>query len=387
MPKVKLDAAFCATATCEPGKRRTDWFCTHTVGHVLECRSSGGKTHYVRYFDQSGRQKQLRLGQHGEISYMEAAKAARKTRGQVSLGADPLAEKKSKRAIPTYAELSVQHLAHAKTHMKSYDSLETIIRLHLLPRWGKCRLDEITPQAVSKWLGDKSEEGLMPASVLKIQITLGRSYELARRWCLPGSERNPARGLTRPKFDNKRERYLSAEEAGRLLRAAGRSRNPQLRPIVGLLLLTGARVSELLHAEWRHVDIERRSWLIPVSKTGRSRYVPLSQAAIDLIEVLPRVEDCQWLIPNLETRKPFVSIKHGWQKARRDACLGDLRCHDLRHSFASFAVNSGIDLFAVGKILGHADYKSTTRYSHLANETLLSAVEASASKLSAQWAT
>ncbi len=161
----------------------------------------------------------------------------------------------------------------------------------------------------------------------------------------------------------------------------GISSNPQLRPIVGLLLLTGARVSELLQAEWCHIDLNRRAWLIPMSKTGKSRYVPLSQAAIDLIDALPRLEGCPWLIPNPDTGKPFVSIKHGWQKARNVALLNDLRIHDLRHSAASFMINAGIDLFAVGKVLGHADYKSTARYSHVNNQTLLSAVEAGAAKM------
>jgi site-specific recombinase XerD len=73
---------------------------------------------------------------------------------------------------------------------------------------------------------------------------------------------------------------------------------------------------------------------------------------------------------------PYVTVKHSWQTARKAARLSDLRIHDLRHSAASFMINSGVDLFAVGKVLGHADYKSTMPYSHLANETLLSAVEA-----------
>ncbi|HAC00708.1 MAG TPA: hypothetical protein DCF67_04100 [Brevundimonas sp.] len=60
-----------------------------------------------------------------------------------------------------------------------------------------------------------------------------------------------------------------------------------------------------------------------------------------------------------------------------------LRLHDLRHSAASFMVNSGVDLFAVGKVLGHANYQSTQRYAHLANDTLLKAVEAGAAKQSA----
>jgi len=61
--------------------------------------------------------------------------------------------------------------------------------------------------------------------------------------------------------------------------------------------------------------------------------------------------------------------------------LGDLRIHDLRHSAASFMINAGIDLYAVGKVLGHADHKSTMRHSHQANETLLAAVEAGAANM------
>ena len=386
MPKFKLNAGFCSAAECSPGKRKTDYWDTHTSGFVLECRESGGKTYYLRYFDGAGRQRQHKIGGFGDISFDQARKAARRLRSEVVLGGDPAGAKDDKKAIPTYAELSAQHLAHAKTHMKSYDSLETIMRLHLVPRWGRHRLDEITLQDVGKWLAEKTEDGLMPATVEKLRVMMGRSFELGRRWGVAGCTHNPTRGIQRPKFDNKRERFLTSDEAGRLLKAAGDSLNPQLRSIVGLLLLTGARVSELLQAEWRHVDLDRRAWLIPVSKTGKSRYVPLSQAAIDIIDQLPRYEGCPWLIANPETKLAYVSVKHSWQTARKTARLNDLRIHDLRHSAASFMINSGVDLFAVGKVLGHADYKSTMRYSHLANETLLSAVEAGASKLKAQWA-
>ncbi|WP_235535261.1 site-specific integrase [Sphingomonas sp. Leaf339] len=162
--------------------------------------------------------------------------------------------------------------------------------------------------------------------------------------------------------------------------AASASKNPQLRHIVDLLLLTGARVRELLDARWEHVNVERKAWLIPTSKTGKPRHVPLSSAALAVIAELPRFNGCPWLVPNPNTLKPFVSIKHGWQGAREAAGLPDVRIHDLRHSAASFMVNSGVDLFAVGKVLGHASYQSTQRYSHLANDTLLAAVEAGAAK-------
>jgi integrase len=233
---------------------------------------------------------------------------------------------------------------------------------------------------VAQWLAEKRGEGLAPATVEKIRVIFGRSFELGARWGVQGAERNPTRGVTRKPLNNARERYLSADEAARLRVAVAASHNAQLQHIVGLLLLTGARVRELLDARWEHVDVERRSWLIPTSKTGKPRHVPLSAAALAIVEALPRFEGCPWLIPNPDTLKPFVSIQHAWQRARRVAGLPGLRIHDLRHSAASFMVNSGVDLFAVGKVLGHASYQSTQRYSHLANDTLLAAVEAGAAK-------
>ncbi len=111
----------------------------------------------------------------------------------------------------------------------------------------------------------------------------------------------------------------------------------------------------------------------------------MSQAAIDLIGKVPKFDKCEWLLPNPKTRKPFTSIKHSWDTAREEAGLAGLRLHDLRHSAASFMINAGIDLYAVGKILGHADHQSTMRYSHLANDTLLAAVEAGAAKMQSGW--
>ena len=211
------------------------------------------------------------------------------------------------------------------------------------------------------------------------------TFALAMQWDTPGVVRNPALGIKRPPINNARNRYLTLVEALRLQRAVAASHNPQLKHIVGLLLLTGARVSELLHAEWRHVDIDRRAWLIPTSKTGKPRFVPLSQAAIDIISALPKFDRCPYLVPNPETKQPFVSIKHSWQTARRDARLPGLRIHDLRHSAASFMINAGVDLYSVGSVLGHASTKTTERYAHLSNETLLAAVEAGAGKLQGGW--
>jgi integrase len=222
---------------------------------------------------------------------------------------------------------------------------------------------------------------LAPATVVKIKAIFGRSFELGLRWGIAGCDKNPVRGVQSKPLNNARERFLSTEEAKRLLDAAAKSRNSQFGSVVGLLLLTGMRVSELLATRWENVKVDRRSLFVPTSKTGRPRHVPLAQAAVDIIERLPHAEGAAFLFPSpKDSEKHLTTIKHAWQTARDAADLPGLRIHDLRHSAASFMVNSGVDLFAVGKVLGHANVASTARYSHLANDTLLAAVEAGAAK-------
>ncbi len=380
MPKAKLDQTFAAQARCEPGKKKTDFYDEAVTGFVLECRSTGGRTYYLRYEDAGGRQKQYKIGRYEDVTFTAAKKAAQKLRSEVVMGGDPGEKKALLKSIPLYRDLAAMHLADARLHQKSYSTTEMVVRRHILPKWGKVRLTDIEGRAVAHWLAEKRAEGLAPATVEKIRVIFGRSFVLGLRWNIAGADKNPTRGVPRPPLNNARERFLSAEEAARLRVAVAASKNPQLQHIVGLLLLTGARVRELLDARWEHFDLDRRSWLIPTSKTGKPRHVPLSTAAVAIVEALPRFKNCPYLVPNPDTLKPFVSIKHGWQQSRKVARLPGLRIHDLRHSAASFMVNSGVDLFAVGKVLGHASYQSTQRYSHLANDTLLAAVEAGEAK-------
>lgn len=281
MPKAKLDAAYALNASCDDGKKKTDHWDIHIRGLTLEVRSTGGKTFYLRYQDKHGRQRQHKIAAYGDVTVADVRKEAQRLRSEVTLGGDPAAAKQVTKSVPTYAEFAIKHLAHAKTYQRSYDTTELHIRLHILPRWGKLRLSEITRPDVAEWLAEKSAEGLALATVEKTRVIFGRSFELAMQWEVPGVERNPTRGIKRPPINNKRERFLTPTEAQRLQQAVNASRNTQLKHIVGLLLLTGARVSELLNAEWRYIDLERRAWLIPTTKTGKPRHVPLSQAAID----------------------------------------------------------------------------------------------------------
>ncbi len=377
MPKLTLTNASALLAQCEPNKRKTDYYDDTVTGFVLECRSSGGKSYYLR-FDQVGRQKQFKIGRFEDITFAAAKKAAQKLRSEVVMGGDPSARKAEAKAVPVYAELAAMHMADAELHQRSFTTTRGYMEKHIIPKWAKIRLTDIDSRSVAHWLAAKRDEGLAPATVLKIKMIFSRSFELGARWGISGCDKNPIRAVQSKPVNNARQRYVTADEAAKLIAAAEASRNRQLAAIVSLLLLTGMRVSELLSAKWANVDLDRRTLFVPTSKTGRSRFVPLAQAAVDVIDNLPRGE---FLFPNpRDPAKHLTTIKHGWQTARDVAGLPGLRIHDLRHSAASFMVNSGVDLFAVGKVLGHANVASTARYSHLANDTLLAAVEAGAAK-------
>lgn len=378
MPIITLSAQSCAAAECRTGKKKTDYYDKDLKGFVLEVRATGGKTYYLRYVETNGRQRQIRIGPWEDVTFAAAKKRAQQLRAAVVMGEDPLAEKQKKRSTINYAELARQHIDHAKSYQKRPENSQSVIENHLIPKWGAMRLDEIKQAEVAAWLGEK-RKSLAPATVEKLRVTFSRSFELARRWGLPGAEINPVRGIPRFKFDNARNRFLTAEEVERLLHYADRSANPRLGSIIRLLLYTGARKSELLQARWSNIDLDRRLWFIPDSKTGKARHVPLSGEAVKVFAALPRLSE--YALANPRTLRPYTCIKRPWETVRSKARLGDLHIHDLRHSAASFMVNAGVDLFAVGRILGHADHQSTMRYSHLANDTLLAAVEAGAAKM------
>jgi len=218
MPKAHLTQAFVANAGCEVGKKKTDWYDTHISGFILECRISGTATFSLRYIDASGRQRQYKIGGVNDVTCAAARKKAQELRSEVVMGGDPGAKKALAKSIPTYGELAEKHLAFAKLHLKSYHDLESCMRIHIIPKWGKTRLTDITSQSVGQWLNEKRVGGLAPASVEKMRVILGRSFVLGASWDIPGTERNPTRGIPRKPLNNGRERFLTPEETARLKR-------------------------------------------------------------------------------------------------------------------------------------------------------------------------
>ena len=151
---------------------------------------------------------------------------------------------------------------------------------------------------------------------------------------------------------------------------------------MALLLLTGARKSELLKAKWTDIDIDKRTWTLNMTKNGRRRHIPLTQGAMAVISQLPKYP---WLLANPQTMLPFKDIKRSWMQARKAAGINDVHLHELRHSFASNLVNGGVDILRVSRLMGHVNLASTSRYSHLAADQLLAASEAGSAHMNVDW--
>jgi integrase len=115
-------------------------------------------------------------------------------------------------------------------------------------------------------------------------------------------------------------------------------------------------------------------WTVPLSKSGKPRYIPLSRAAIALLEKR-RGNGSEYVFPSPKTGKPMIQLYFTWNKIRKKAGIPDVRIHDLRHNFASLLVNNGRSLYEVQKLLGHADISTTQRYAHLSQDTLKDATE------------
>lgn len=159
MPKIKLSHVAAMTARCQSGKKKTDYYDEAITGFVLECRSTGGRTYYLRYEDAAGRQKQHKIGRYEDITFAVAKKMAEKLRSDVVQGGDPGAAKAAVKAIPLYSELAKMHLADAELHQRSYSTTEMYIRRHILPKWGKVRLTDINGRAVAQGVAPRLQSG------------------------------------------------------------------------------------------------------------------------------------------------------------------------------------------------------------------------------------
>jgi Phage integrase family len=144
------------------------------------------------------------------------------------------------------------------------------------------------------------------------------------------------------------------------------------------LLLTGCRKSEILSLRWEHVDFERHCLRLRDSKTG-AKVVPVAAAALEILAGLPRANE--WVLAAAASEGHYTGLQKAWEKVRTRAELPGLRLHDLRHSFASFAIADGATLYMVGKVFGHKQARTTEGYAHLADDPLRATADRTANRI------
>ncbi len=201
-----------------------------------------------------------------------------------------------------------------------------------------------------------------PGNANRTLPVLSAMLRQAELWELRPQGSNPCRNMRRYKMPP-RERFLSLDEFKRLGFVLDHAEDRQAVAAVRLLLFTGARSSEITGLQWDWIRGTRA--VLPDSKTG-PKSIQLPPPARAVLNRLPRKG--RFVFPNKRGDARMTDLGLRWQKLRKLAGLDDVRIHDFRHSFASHAVMSGLDLYTVGRLLGHADTASTERYAHLADE-------------------
>ncbi len=373
MPKITLTQALVDNLTCSATKSKEDYFDTKTTGLLVQVLNSGRKTFYIRYQNERKKTVQKKLVSASFIKLAEARELAIKYLAQIAMGEDPFSAKADLKKVPTvYDFITNSYLPFVKTYKRSWETDVSLIKNHIMPNFGKMYMDEVSKRDVIQFISRHAVTH-KPGSVNRVVIMLRYIFNLSIRWETPGITKNPTADIPLLEENNKKERFLTAEEARALVEQLKNSDNKMLQYIIPMLILTGARKNEVLKAKWEDFNFEQRVWRIPVSKSGKARHVPISDGVQYLLEGVPRHEDCGYVFANPKTLLPYVSIFGSWNTARKAVGLADVRIHDLRHSFASFLVNSGRSIYEVQRILGHTQIKTTQRYAHLSQDSLLAA--------------
>ncbi len=282
---------------------------------------------------------------------------------------------------------------------------KSLIRLYIRPALGTMKARDVRHADIERLHARILKHA--PYSANRTVAVLSRMMSLAMKWEVRAD--NPAIGIERAP-EEKRERYLSEAEIARLGSALSKVREASSANAIRMMLITGARRSEVLRARWKEIDLKAGTWTKPRAhmKGGKPHKVPLSNAARLLLADMRSAADeavtdgrsSEFIFPGAD-HKPLQDVKKTWAtvtklagfgqmvakiggsgKPALDAAglpimvwKGDTRLHDLRHTYASILASSGLSLPIIGKLLGHTQTQTTLRYAHLFDDPLRMATE------------
>lgn len=331
----------------------------------------------------------ITIGRHGSPWTAEKARLeALKLLGRIADGIDP--QKDEMAGQFTMADLCERYMAqHAiPTKKPSSASLDQKnIDNHVLPLLGQKLVREVSSTDIEglkvairngetapkdRKAKSRSQGGGLtvkggPGVSNRCLTLLSKMFKLAETWEMRPKASNPVEGISRYR-EQPKERFLSPPEIGRLgdtLDEFDREGvdSPYPTAAIRLLLLTGARLSEILTLRWDAVHLERGTIRLLDSKTG-AKTIYLPSQAVAILTDLPRLSDNPHVIIGGKSGNHLVDLQRPWQRIRAKAKLSDVRIHDLRHTFASVAAQGGKSLSEIGALLGHRSTETTKRYAH-----------------------
>ena len=267
---------------------------------------------------------------------------------------------------------------HCKVNNKSWQTTDARI-IHVLKKHfsGKC-LSEITMHLVQQFKADRIKE-VAPATVNRQLACLKCLFNKAIAWGKFNGP-NPVVPVKMFKTNNQRRRFLEKDEIVNLLAHC----NGYLKPIVIVALNTGMRRGEILGLKWRDLDFKRSVIYLHDTKNGEKRELPVNEQVKNTLVAVRKNPSSEYIFCK-ENGNHLGDIKKTFLTALRKSSIKDFKFHDLRHTFASHLVMSGIDLNTVRDLLGHKSIQMTVRYAHLSPNHKQRAVEDLDKQLGAIW--
>ena len=374
--KTNLSQVFVKRVECEQGKSKQEFYDNEIKGFFLEVRANKSKTYFLKAIVDKKRVTK-KIGDANVMDIKSARVKALKLKRAVEEGKDIVIGRSSKNKssiLTLEAFYEEYYIPYIKMHIKSYETNISVFKNHILPKFRNSAMNDITKKDIMQLHTNMvQKKKLAPATANKVLIFISHAFNVAMQLEIKGIEVNPASKIKPYLLNNARERYLTKDEATRLIDAINQTeQNIHLKYIIPMLILTGARKGEVLRARYEDFNLNQLTWTIPISKSGKKRILPITPQLLELYNSIPKTNG-EYLFASPATGKPYVTIYQSWNSARIKAGLKDVRIHDLRHSYASALVNNGRSLYEVQTLLGHSTSKMTQRYAHLSNENLMKA--------------
>ncbi len=247
---------------------------------------------------------------------------------------------------------------YSKLNKKSWQS--DVFNIRALCKVFKGRLfQEITPFEIEKYKSERLQS-VGPATVNRELATLKTIFSTAIAW--GKTDVNPARTVKNLKEPHGRLRFLEKEEIGTLLAHC----SGMLKPVVIVALHTGMRRGEILGLKWQDIDFRRNIITLLDTKNGERRDLPMNEQVKTAFMRVKKHPESPYVFCNKDGN-PFRSLRKSFFTALKKSGIINFRFHDLRHTFASQLVMSGVDINTVRELLGHKDIRMTLRYSHLSS--------------------